>query len=345
MVFKMIGVALKYSNQSVAEEFFQLFKTPWEYYRKERPYCVVISEDSDSVSINSRLNIVIDSNFTENLGDSQNRNKSSILVKAGETVFPVYLGVKKIHGDTPFLVAEETGESVGSRACDSGKTVLRIGLNLFQEVEYLLVHGQPAKFAEYPTLDIHIANLRSWIIEYGSPVVEIPPVPNGHKFFVFLTHDVDFAGIRNHKLDRTLLGFIYRASIGSIIRFFKRRLSFRKMIQNWAAVLSLPLVFWGMTKDFWIQFRRYALIEKGLGSTFFVVPFKETSGAKFSGSAPAIRKVRYDLEDIKDEINKLLEMGFEIGVHGLDAWMDSNKGKAEYAKIKKLIGDIVNSCV
>ena len=99
----MIGVALKCSNQSVAEEFFQLFKTPWEFYRRERPYDVVISEDDDIASIISRLIIILDSNFTGKLEENQ-KKKPSILVKAGDTVFPVYLGVKKIHDNTPFLI-------------------------------------------------------------------------------------------------------------------------------------------------------------------------------------------------------------------------------------------------
>jgi hypothetical protein len=338
MVSNMIGVALKYSDPSIVEEFFQLFKTPWEFYKTERQYDVVIAEVADFASIKARLIIILETDFTGNFKDSQKNNFSSELIKAEEMIFPVYLGAKKICEGTPFLVKEETGESIGTRVYDSGKIILKIGYNFFREAEYLLIYGQSPEFAVYPTLDIHIANLRRWIIESGCPVVEIPPVPKGYEFFVCLTHDVDFAGMRNHKFDRTLLGFIYRAGIGSIIRLFKRRLSFRNMIRNWSALLSLPLVFLGIIKDFWIQFQQYSKIEANFPSTFFLSPFKNKPGKGLTGEAPKIRSIKYDINTLINEINYLLEHGFEIGVHGIDSWADVSLGKNEYEKVGQITG-------
>src|SRR5206468_10163146 len=60
-----------------------------------------------------------------------------------------------------------------------GMKVLRVGYDLFGEVRFLLSTGQPPSNALIPTLDIHISMLRTWILEAGIPVVEIPPVPAG----------------------------------------------------------------------------------------------------------------------------------------------------------------------
>jgi len=38
----MIGVIAQAAERGVVEEFFQLFKTPWEFYREGRSYDVVV---------------------------------------------------------------------------------------------------------------------------------------------------------------------------------------------------------------------------------------------------------------------------------------------------------------
>ena len=96
--------------------------------------------------------------------------------------------------------------------------------------------------------------MRTWILEAGVPVVEIPPAPEGHDFIVCLTHDVDFIGIRDNFFDWAMGGFLYRAIFGSIISFLRKRIAFSKVIRNWKAALSLPLLLLGKTKDYWFQF-------------------------------------------------------------------------------------------
>ena len=74
--------------------------------------------------------------------------------------------------------------------------------------------------------------------------------------------------------DHTMFGFLYRALIGSVIDFCRGRRSLRQVVTNWKAAFSLPLVFAGLAKDFWNQLDRYLALEKGLASTFFVIPTK-----------------------------------------------------------------------
>jgi hypothetical protein len=38
----MIGVVAEYTEAAIVQEFFQLFKTPWEFYREDAQYEVVL---------------------------------------------------------------------------------------------------------------------------------------------------------------------------------------------------------------------------------------------------------------------------------------------------------------
>jgi len=131
---------------------------------------------------------------------------------------------------------------------------LRAGYDLFGEVAFLLTEGQPVENALIPTLELHISLLRDWIVSAGIPLVEIPPVPWGYRFIACLTHDVDFVGIRRHKLDHTFWGFVSRALFGSLVACIKGRSSLVRLTRNWLAVASLPLVYLGLLNDFWDQF-------------------------------------------------------------------------------------------
>jgi hypothetical protein len=94
----------------------------------------------------------------------------------------------------------------------------------------------------------------------------------------------------------------------------------------------------GLTKDFWYPFKEYIEIEKGANSTFFFIPFKGICGKINNGIAPNIRAVKYDIDSISSEIELLLVRGYEVGVHGIDSWIDIVKGKEEFKKIEKLVG-------
>ena len=41
----MIGVVARPEDHDVVREFFELFKTPWEFYRRDRRYRVVLQAD------------------------------------------------------------------------------------------------------------------------------------------------------------------------------------------------------------------------------------------------------------------------------------------------------------
>ena len=236
------------------------------------------------------------------------------------------------------LVEEGTQDPVACECLSQGQTYVRIGFDLFQEIRFLLTHGQPIANARIPALELHIALLRDLIVSYGIPLLEIPPVPARYSFIACLTHDVDHPGIRHHKFDHTMFGFLYRATVGSFIDFCRGRRPLKHLAVNWMAALSLPFVHLGLAKDFWVQFDRYLDLEKDLTSTFFVVPTKDDPGQSLDGAIRRKRATRYDAAGIAHHLGRLVGAGREIALHGIDAWRDPAKGRAELKRIREVTG-------
>src|SRR3989442_4222083 len=87
-----------------------------------------------------------------------------------------------------------------------------------------------------------------------------------------------------------------------------------------------------------VNFDRYVEIDGGLGSTFFVIPFKDYPGRTVEGEAPGIRAARYAASDIAAQIRKLVAVECEVGLHGIDAWLDSSKGRQELEQVSRISG-------
>jgi hypothetical protein len=94
----------------------------------------------------------------------------------------------------------------------------------------------------------------------------------------------------------------------------------------------------GLQEDFWLEFDRYMEMERGLGSTFFFLPFKNYAGKRHSSSAPKLRAAPYDVFAIKPELLKLVENGCEVGLHGIDAWQGLQEARTEMERIKEATG-------
>jgi hypothetical protein len=108
--------------------------------------------------------------------------------------------------------------------------------------------------------------------------------------------------------------------------------------RNVAAALKLPLVHLGLARDFWSTFDRYLELERGLGSTFFAIPFKGEPGRTADGPAPRLRASAYGVPDIEASVRSLTAAGSEVGVHGIDAWRDSSRASAEREAVSRVVG-------
>jgi hypothetical protein len=338
----MIGVIADSADHDVVREFFELFKTPWDFYQPGRNYEVLLC--AGDVGFDETAKLALRYSGSKIAFDDQEKLQTRCL-QGNSHVFSHQGNRIPIYGNC--LTFPEIGNGIlvdeASRECaayidESGdRAVARIGYDLFSEIRALLTSGQPIANASLPALDFHIAFLRELITGCGVPLVEIPPVPEGYQFAACLTHDVDHPAVRQHKWDHTMFGFLYRAVFDSLRKTLSGQMPVRDLFRNWAATLKLPFVHWGLAKDFWREFDdRYLELEKGLRSTFFVIPFSNKPGNKSSGPAPAIRAARYGAQDIADVIHKLTAAGCEVGLHGIDAWMDSSKGRQELDEIRRV---------
>jgi hypothetical protein len=339
----MIGVVSNPEEGPLVREFFELFKTPWEFYHDEGIYDVILSTTGTAPCRSEAKLILVygggqtpyDMVCDNSMGSSY---KTSSKLTYRKEPLPLYgSSVRFAHTETTDL-QDAYGASALLLRRSGNQVSARIGYELFQEVRALLTSGQPVAEAGAPTLDTHVAVLRDLMIESGVEFVEIPPSPEGYRFIACLTHDVDHPSIRFHKFDSTALGFLYRAVIGSVLNKLRSRISSRQLLHNWYAALKLPFVYLGVAKDFWRVFAEYLTLEKGMASSFFVIPFKGRPGRISSGLAPKNRASGYGAAQIAADIRSLTAFGAEVGVHGIDAWTDSASGKNELNEIGGLTG-------
>jgi hypothetical protein len=325
----------------MAEEFFELFKTPWEPAVPEKKYAVVLSTNGNIENLEADIFLVYGSGeaaVDRATGTAVGQVNGPVDVEWGQSTFPVYGRLAAFDAGIGAATVKSGRKALDYRRPVGTRCVWRIGYDLFQETRHLLTNGQPAQQASMPTLELHIALLRHLLLEAKVPFVEIPPRPDGYDFICCLTHDVDFFGIRRHKFDRTLGGFVARASLKTLSDAVRGRLPLEQAARNWMALLSLPLVFLKLAPDFWRPFDDYARVEKGSQSTFFLVPFKGRAGTAPDGTVDAARAVSYEVSEIRAEIIKAAMRGSELAVHGIDAWRDADAGLAEMNELTSITG-------
>ena len=336
----VIGVACSTGEERWVQEFFELFKTPWEFYRQGPTYSVVVSTNTNLRDVRARLVVVYSSKPGASMAEESTKCENTCL-QYRNVVFPIYR--KLLTFDSAEAVVRVVGSSTAAATTEThdGMKVLRVGYDLFEEVRFLLSTGQPASNALTPTLDIHISMLRSWIVEAGIPVVEIPPVPAGFESIACLTHDVDFLRIREHKFNRTMCGFLWRASVGSLLKAVRQKISWSHCLANLRAFMSLPAVHVGLCRDFWFDdFERFTSLERDLTATYFFIPFKKRPGDKVGRPDVKKRSAFYDVRKERPLLRELARAGNEIGVHGIDSWHDAEKGLQERRRLAEATGEL-----
>lgn len=326
----MIGVISKPDETSVVEEFFQLFKTPWEFLQPGRAYDVVLSTTGETPAVDAKVFVVYSSE--KRRGETFHFSSAGGAIERRGGAVPIYGRLSSFSFPIGEVLAKTpAGEPLGVKFEAGDACRCRFGYDLFREIGALLNAGQPVASAHVPTLEVHIAVLREAILKAGVPLLEIPPTPPGRDFIVCLTHDIDFVGIRRHKFDHTMWGFLYRATAGSLANFLRGKCTLRRLLRNWRSAASLPLVYVGWAKDFWMLFDWYLQVEKGIPATYFLIPFKHRQGEKVPSTQAKRRASPYGIADIPGLTRTWQESGCEIGTHGIDAWHSVEKGREELA--------------
>ena len=183
----MIGVLSKDSEAWAVQEFFQLFKTPWEFCVPRKRYDLVIATGEKIPQDLSASALVIYHSHAIELDDEfgliTTSRKRCGWVEWQGIEFPVYGDLAVFQSvSQPLIRLKPTFEVVGGMFEGSERPTVRIGIDLFHEVALLLTQGQPAENARFATLDTHISLLRAIMVSLGVPFVEVPPVPAGYDF-------------------------------------------------------------------------------------------------------------------------------------------------------------------
>jgi hypothetical protein len=328
-----IGIVCNDSEREWVEEFFELFKTPWELYRPEQQYSAIISTDPNPGRLNCDLLIIYSSAFGGDGAAVVEGNGEPMFIDVPDAMLPLYGDVVTFSWGMPLLRKTGSSAAVVVETPSANGRVIRVGYDLFDEIAFLLCQGQPAQQALIPALELHISILRSWLVRAGVPFIEVQSAPAGYDFAACLTHDVDFIRISDHKFDHTMFGFIHRASLGSIRKLIKRRISAEQCLQSMKSVASLPAVYLGLREDFWLQdFDRFLDLERDTKATFFFIPYKGRAGDRVE-QFHSRRAAAYDVHNERKLIDKLILAGNEIAVHGIDAWHSVQRGRDERQRI------------
>jgi hypothetical protein len=335
----VIGVCARQADLTIAAEFFELFKTPWEPATPGRRYTAIISTDGRHQDFDTNVVIAFGAEVdVDRLGLVQERLSGPVDLMSDRLRLPIYGQVVRFEGSSESSALTLNGGPVIHRTLCGPRTVWRVGYDLLAEVRRLLNAGQPPSRAEIPTLEHHAAIVRRLLLASGVSFVEIPPRPAGFDFACALTHDLDFFGIRRHAFDRTLAGFAVRASLSTFVELVRGRRPFGEAVRNWTALCSLPAVMLRLAPDFWRPFDDYAKADRGLPSTFFLVPVKGKPGVGPDGTTNSLRAVPYQISEIREEIGRVVAQGSEVAVHGIDAWRDDTGGRAEKTELTAVTG-------
>jgi hypothetical protein len=334
----MIGVHAPDSDPRIVAEFFELFKTPWEMAVKGRLYEAVVGTDEGAVAFEAPAYFLYCGRQTRSDRETVSPGNAAGTMLWHEESLPIFGGLVTAHGSTTIAPATSGSRPVVWNDVVGATRVTRIGYDLFHETGHILRHGQPVEWARVPTLDLHVDILRGLLSASRVSFVEVPPRPADADFICCLTHDVDFFGIRRHRADKTLAGFVTRATVGGLRDLARRRRTVTEVGTNLRAAVTLPLVWAGLKRDFWQPFDDYARVESGGCSTFFLVPFKSRPGVSPAGTSEPQRAVPYAVAEIAAEARRARARGSELGVHGLDAWRDTAAGRAELAEVTQATG-------
>ncbi|HYM74945.1 MAG TPA: hypothetical protein VE377_03115 [Candidatus Dormibacteraeota bacterium] len=337
----MIAVVANPSEHAAVYEFFELFKTPWQFYQPDCKYDVILSTGSTDFDMSAACLSLIYSGRTLPLDEGE---ITELAAAGGESCNVSYKGFRiPLHGDHVFFPngagfssTVKVPKTTICRYQSGGREIVRIGYDLFAEVRILLTHGQAVHDAAIPALELHIALLRDLIRSSGMPLAEIPPIPHGYQFIACLTHDVDHPMLRRHRFDHTMFGFLYRATVGSLVAAFRGRVPWSSAWKNWWAALKLPFVHLGLASDCWSELARYIVMEEGAPSSFFFIPFQGRPGRSQDSTAPGERAAKYGAADLSGQIRSLMSAGCEIGLHGIDAWHDATAARDELREIRKI---------
>src|SRR5437899_4597291 len=139
-----LGVVCDEQEQAIVEEFFQLFKTPWEFCVPDRSYDVVVCTRPDIPRTATKLLVVYGCRQT--VIDPRGSTRLDSLpggrfLEQNRTVLPIYGGLLTFNDIADPVLRLGESNAVAFHTAAQGPSIVRVGYDLFREVEFLLCEG------------------------------------------------------------------------------------------------------------------------------------------------------------------------------------------------------------
>jgi peptidoglycan/xylan/chitin deacetylase (PgdA/CDA1 family) len=162
-------------------------------------------------------------------------------------------------------------------------------------------------------------------------------------YILVLTHDADVLSLRELPWSsRTLWGVILRCLIGNVVRLLRGRISLSQYLRGLLPAALLPLVKSQILADpIEGSFRKMLEIERqhGVRSTLYFIPEANLPGTAPSGrAAPSHRAAYYSIQRMRQCLRQLESEGWEIGVHGVNAYCDLGAARRELQAVSGALG-------
>ncbi len=219
---------------------------------------------------------------------------------------------------------------------------IKLPFALGQAASRLLSEGQAEEEAQVPRLDEMLQQVRNILGRELRHWAEVPPLPWGHPYAMALTHDIDILSLKEMPLGRTFLGYYYRSSIVNWRRRRAGKISRGEFAQTLWEMFRTGAARLGLGTDCWQKsLARLRSIEQRLDvrSSLYFMPFASTPGhGRVAGMAPANRASYYKVSEKASLLQELEQQGWEVGVHGIDAWHSTAEARSEFEQICGLTG-------
>ncbi len=149
----MIGVVASEAEHAAVAEFFELFKTPWEFHRAGAHYDVLICSSS-LVPENSAGLLLLYGAQRQAFEDCRNmktrRAPGYDFVSFRGERMPIYGSCLLFESPCNTVLVHEGTKSAAAVSVASGAQVMvRLGFDLFEEIRHLLTQGQRAELASF----------------------------------------------------------------------------------------------------------------------------------------------------------------------------------------------------
>ncbi len=167
-------------------------------------------------------------------------------------------------------------------------------------------------------------------------------IPQAFPYTLVLTHDVDHARLSDYAFfSRVGFSFVKHCFWSNLVRLRGKDISALEYLGSIGWGLLYPLVKLRLVKDPWgASFERLLQLEMeyNVRSTFFFITVPERAGyVKRGVPAPSNRVGKYAIAEYAGQIKRLIENGWEVGVHGIDAHLSTEDAIEEAAVLRRYV--------